>query len=40
MAGLRRLLEEDLKLEKFSLDPYKKLISQQLEKVINLSPKV
>lgn len=38
MAGLRRLLEEDLKLEKFSLDPYKKLISQQLEEVIDLSP--
>ncbi|OIV97934.1 hypothetical protein TanjilG_12691 [Lupinus angustifolius] len=27
MAGLRRLLEEDLNLDKFTLDPYKKLIS-------------
>ncbi|CAL0319396.1 unnamed protein product [Lupinus luteus] len=34
MAGLRRLLEEDLKLDKFTLDPYKKLISQQLDEVI------
>ncbi|XP_028775000.1 uncharacterized protein DDB_G0283697 [Neltuma alba] len=34
MAGLRRLLEEDLKLEKFCLDPYKKLISQHLEEVL------
>lgn len=33
MAGLRRLLEEDLKLDKFSLDPYKKFISQQLDEV-------
>ncbi|KAL2339798.1 hypothetical protein Fmac_007738 [Flemingia macrophylla] len=34
MAGLRRLLEEDLKLEKFTLDPYKKFISQQLDEVL------
>lgn len=33
MAGLRRLLEEDLKLDKFALDPYKKFISQQLDEV-------
>lgn len=33
MAGLRRLLEEDLKLDKFTLDPYKKLITQQLDEV-------
>jgi hypothetical protein len=33
MAGLRRLLEEDLKLDKFSLDPYKKFISKQLDEV-------
>ncbi|KAI4307282.1 hypothetical protein L6164_030486 [Bauhinia variegata] len=34
MAGLRRLLEEDLKLDKFSLDPYKKLINQELDEVL------
>ncbi|TKY74282.1 transcriptional regulator ATRX-like isoform X1 [Spatholobus suberectus] len=34
MAGLRRLLEEDLKLDKFTLDPYKKFISQQLDEVL------
>lgn len=33
MAGLRRLLEEDLRLDKFALDPYKKFISQQLDEV-------
>lgn len=33
MAGLRRQLEEDLKLDKFTLDPYKKFISQQLDEV-------
>jgi hypothetical protein len=33
MAGLRRLLEDDLKLDKFSLDPYKKFISKQLDEV-------
>lgn len=33
MAGLRRLLEEDLKLDKFTLDPFKKFISQQLDEV-------
>ncbi|OIW14493.1 hypothetical protein TanjilG_12086 [Lupinus angustifolius] len=37
MAGLRRLLEEDLKLDKFTLDLYKKLISQQLDEVISSS---
>ncbi|KAJ1376890.1 putative DNA ligase 1-like isoform X1 [Sesbania bispinosa] len=34
MAGLRRLLEEDLKLDKFTLDPYKKFISQQLDEAL------
>lgn len=33
MAGLRRLLEEDLKLDKHTLDPFKKLISQELDEV-------
>ncbi|KAL9313599.1 hypothetical protein ACSQ67_019051 [Phaseolus vulgaris] len=33
MAGLRRLLEDDLKLDKFTLDLYKKFISQQLDEV-------
>ncbi|KAG6786171.1 hypothetical protein POTOM_007766 [Populus tomentosa] len=37
MAGLRRLLEEDLKLDKFSLDPYKKFISKQLDEVLKSS---
>jgi len=39
MAGLRRLLEEDLKLDKFTLDPYKKFISQQLDEVSEKSMK-
>ncbi|KAE8077437.1 hypothetical protein FH972_016002 [Carpinus fangiana] len=34
MAGLRRLLEGDLKLDKYTLDPYKKFISQQLDEVL------
>ncbi|RXH75960.1 hypothetical protein DVH24_042747 [Malus domestica] len=34
LAGLRRLLEEDLKLEKYTLDPFKKFISQQLDEVL------
>lgn len=33
MAGLRRLLEEDLELEEYTLDSYKKFISQQLDDV-------
>ncbi|KAH1113125.1 hypothetical protein GLYMA_04G250500v4 [Glycine max] len=37
MAGLRRLLEEDLKLDKFTLDPYKKFVSQQLDEVLTSS---
>ncbi|KAL1290584.1 hypothetical protein HN51_059077 [Arachis hypogaea] len=37
MASLRRLLEEDLKLDKFALDAYKKFISQQLDEVLNSS---
>ncbi|KAF5740313.1 DNA ligase 1-like isoform X2 [Tripterygium wilfordii] len=35
MAGFRRLLEEDLKLEKNTLDPYKKLITEQLDEALN-----
>ncbi|XVF64593.1 hypothetical protein PTKIN_Ptkin09bG0180900 [Pterospermum kingtungense] len=34
MAGLRRLLEEDLKLEKYMLDPHKKFITEQLDEVL------
>lgn len=34
-AGLRRLLEEDLELEKHTLDPFKKFISQQVDEVSN-----
>ncbi|RDX71877.1 hypothetical protein CR513_48716 [Mucuna pruriens] len=34
MAGLRRLLEKDLKVDKFTLDPFKKFISQQLDEVL------
>ncbi|XP_007019032.2 PREDICTED: glutamic acid-rich protein isoform X1 [Theobroma cacao] len=34
MAGLRRLLEEDLKLDKDTLDPYKKFITEQLDEVL------
>lgn len=33
LVGVRRLLEEDLKLEKNTLDPYKKFISKQLDEV-------
>lgn len=33
MAGLRRILEEDLKLDKFTLDSFKKMISQELDEV-------
>lgn len=39
LAGLRRLLEGDLKLEMYSLDPYKKFISDQVDEVLN-SPEV
>ncbi|GKA17927.1 glutamic acid-rich protein-like protein isoform X1 [Tanacetum coccineum] len=35
VAGVRRLLEEDLELRKFSLDSFKKLISKQLDEVLN-----
>ncbi|KAL8196735.1 hypothetical protein R6Q57_024498 [Mikania cordata] len=35
VAGVRRLLEEDLELQKFSLDSFKKLISKQLDEVLN-----
>ncbi|KAI4337802.1 hypothetical protein L6164_016177 [Bauhinia variegata] len=34
MAGLRRLLEGDLKLDKFTLDPHKKLINQGLDEIL------
>ncbi|CAN1175377.1 hypothetical protein LINPERHAP2_LOCUS31913 [Linum perenne] len=34
MAGLRRLLEEDLKLDKGALDSFKKFISTQLDEVL------
>ncbi|XP_057993909.1 uncharacterized protein LOC110643824 isoform X2 [Hevea brasiliensis] len=37
MAGLRRLLEEDLRLEKHALDPYKTFISKQLDEVLQSS---
>ncbi|CAL5202970.1 unnamed protein product [Lathyrus oleraceus] len=37
MGGLRRLLEEDLKLDEFSLDPFKKFIRQQLDEVLSSS---
>ncbi|XP_072060987.1 uncharacterized protein [Arachis hypogaea] len=40
MASLRRLLEEDLKLDKFALDAYKKFISQQLDEKSLLNVKV
>jgi len=33
LAGVRRLLEEDLELEKHTLDPLKKLINQQVDEV-------
>ncbi|KAJ7959124.1 DNA ligase 1-like isoform X1 [Quillaja saponaria] len=36
-AGVRRLIEEDLKLDEYTLDPFKKLISQQLEEVLKSS---
>ncbi|XP_031373904.1 ABC transporter F family member 4 isoform X1 [Punica granatum] len=35
MAGVRRLLEEDLELDKRALDPHKAFIGEQLEKVLN-----
>ncbi|KAK6939865.1 Histone chaperone domain CHZ [Dillenia turbinata] len=38
MAEVRRLLEQDLELDKNSLDPYKKLISELVEKILE-SPK-
>ncbi|XP_010500159.1 PREDICTED: eukaryotic translation initiation factor 5B-like isoform X2 [Camelina sativa] len=34
MGSLRRLLEEDLKLEKLSLDPFKKFINSELDEVL------
>lgn len=34
MAGLRRLLEEDMELDKHALDPFKKFISKQLDEVL------
>lgn len=35
MAGVRRLLEKDLELDEFTLDPIKKLISEQLDEVLS-----
>lgn len=35
VAGVRRLLEDDLELKKYSLDPFKKVISKQLDEVLN-----
>ncbi|QHN97206.1 uncharacterized protein DS421_18g625420 [Arachis hypogaea] len=37
MAVLRRLLEEDLQLDKFALDPYRKFINQQVDEVLESS---
>uniref|UniRef100_A0A2P2MDK9 Uncharacterized protein MANES_18G076200 n=1 Tax=Rhizophora mucronata TaxID=61149 RepID=A0A2P2MDK9_RHIMU len=37
MEGLRRLLEEDLKLNTYTLDPFKKFISMQLDEVLKSS---
>lgn len=34
MVGVRRLLEEDLKLDKLALDPYKKFVSVQVNEVL------
>lgn len=33
MSGVRRLLEEDLELDKHSLDSHKKFINEQMEVV-------
>lgn len=33
LAGLRRLLEEDLEFEKYSLDPFKKFIGLEVDEV-------
>ncbi|KZV26682.1 hypothetical protein F511_34726 [Dorcoceras hygrometricum] len=35
LVGVRRLLEEDLGLDKNTLDPFKKYISQQIDQVLN-----
>ncbi|CAI9773877.1 unnamed protein product [Fraxinus pennsylvanica] len=35
LVGVRRLLEEDLGLDKNTLDPFKKLISEQIDQVLN-----
>lgn len=37
MGSLRRLLEEDLKLEKQSLDLFKKFINKELDEVSTLN---
>ncbi|PON76359.1 Histone chaperone domain CHZ [Trema orientale] len=37
LAGLRRLLEEDLELEMYSLDLFKKFIKDQVDEVLNSS---
>ncbi|XP_057974023.1 uncharacterized protein LOC131161964 isoform X1 [Malania oleifera] len=36
MASVRRFLEEDLKLEEKTLDPYKKFIGEQVDKVLKV----
>lgn len=40
MAGVRRLLEEDLEFKKYSLDPHKAFIGEQLEKVSQMAIKM
>lgn len=39
LAGVRRLLEDDLKLERYSLDPFKKFLSGELDEVCFLLSK-
>ncbi|XP_021900666.1 glutamic acid-rich protein-like [Carica papaya] len=34
MTGVRRVLEEDLKLDKYTLDPYKSFITEQIDEVL------
>ncbi|KAL9687700.1 hypothetical protein QQ045_032107 [Rhodiola kirilowii] len=38
MAGVRRLLEDDLKLESCCLDPFKKFISRELDELLKRPP--
>ncbi|GAB4844894.1 hypothetical protein Ancab_038285 [Ancistrocladus abbreviatus] len=39
LAGVRRLLEEDLKLEKYSLDAFKKIVTEQVNEIL-ISPEI